>query len=179
MNAKGQGSGVFQLLISAIVALAILGVLMGILGILPNFLGGQDVTDTARNLLKDAYNQVGTKTSGKIKISKDTSITNKGVAGINSGIESKQVCVGVSSSLADIVDVSSGSDAAAMRYTAAADREVRLGAHCTPSDEFANDIGSSGVLGLAGWDIVESECPGNIDSSNSTISCIIVLLPPR
>ena len=53
---KGQSSSVFNLLIAALVSLAILGLLLGVLGGLDLFGGGQKPGDTASKLLSDASN---------------------------------------------------------------------------------------------------------------------------
>ena len=67
MKRKGQGSGVFQLLISAVVAIAILGVLLGILNLISP--PGQKVPVIARDKLSQAKTSQGTPIiSEKIKV---------------------------------------------------------------------------------------------------------------
>lgn len=54
---KGQASSTFQLLIAAVVALAILGVLLNILGVLPGL--NKDPARTTKTLLSDQINNPG------------------------------------------------------------------------------------------------------------------------
>ncbi len=55
LNNKGQAFSVFQLLIAAVVALAILGLLMSVMGMI-DFSSNTNPAEVAKNLLKDAQN---------------------------------------------------------------------------------------------------------------------------
>ncbi len=67
---KGQSSSVFNLLIAALVSLAILGLLLSIMGGLDLFGGGQKPQDIASNLLKNAQQNEYQPFTEKITFSK-------------------------------------------------------------------------------------------------------------
>ena len=96
LNSVGQGSSVFQLLIAAVVALAILGVLLQVLNIINPDVGAEP-SKVAVDRLKDAYGQPGTlKTSAKVTFRASTDPLNAGGIAKSSGVTSPQnVCISV------------------------------------------------------------------------------------
>jgi len=93
MNSKAQASSTFQLLISAIVAIAILTILMQVLGIIPGLFPTGDPAEKAKNLIVKAYNNPATQVSEKVTFAKKTTLLASGIAeGSGIGIEASQIC---------------------------------------------------------------------------------------
>lgn len=174
MNQKGQGSGVFQLLISAVVAMAILGVLLSILGVI-NIQGSQDAANTARNTLKEAWNnQENSKTSPKIQFKKTDIITGRGAAGPDLGLDYKDVCVGIADDLdADGIFAVSGS---VVTYTGTNARDVKIGAVCTTGDQLEGFVTST--LSTI-WEVSTISCENNdILAATNRVGCVVVVINP-
>ncbi|MBU1930051.1 hypothetical protein KJ972_00955 [Candidatus Micrarchaeota archaeon] len=172
MNSKGQGSGVFQLLIAAVVALAILGVLLGIIGGLPP-LGSQDPIEASRNGLKDAFTQVGSpQFSSKVTITKDTVFTPRGVAPRELGISIDHVCVGVAKALGDSFSITDEFTPDAIVYSGSRSLDVKIGAICETGDDIdaaANDVFQGAI------DDFDNDCE---DNGSSETYCVVAILPP-
>jgi len=79
---KGQGSSVFNLLIAALVSLAILGLLFAVLNMV-NFNPGNKPSDTAINLVNDASNNQFNVKSQEVTFKKGDSITEKAIKSKN------------------------------------------------------------------------------------------------
>ncbi|MFH0955359.1 MAG: hypothetical protein V1777_04620 [Candidatus Micrarchaeota archaeon] len=143
VNRKGQGSGVFQLLISAVIAIAILGVLLGILNLISP--PGQKVAVIARDKLSQAKTSQGTMiTSEKIKVVADD-VVSYTVGGPELGIDNKQVGTAVDAALTGFFNHTNG----VLRYTGNSARDVKVVAFCL-DDTRVNVIKSfSDQLGIA------------------------------
>ena len=93
MNQKGQAFTTFQLLISAVIALAILVLLLNIIGGLPNLSGGEP-SDEATNLVKALVNSPGDlKLSRDIVFRPQTNLTAKSIAASSGVLTEDQICV--------------------------------------------------------------------------------------
>ncbi|MFH1587760.1 MAG: hypothetical protein ABIA76_00285 [Candidatus Diapherotrites archaeon] len=93
MNDKGQASSVFNILIAGVVALAILGILMMLLGGVVNIQG--NAVDTAQEQLNKAYRTpyVVHKSGQAITFNKnDGGLSSKAIVGKNSPLVPEQVC---------------------------------------------------------------------------------------
>jgi len=165
MNQKGQGSGVFQLLISAVVAMAILGVLLGILGIITP--PGQDIAVIARDNLSQAFTKQGVLiTSGKINITKGASITNT-VGGPELGVPDTHICTGVDSTLTGFNnDASPG----VLTYNGSSSLAVRVRAYCYWD---ATQLGDK--VSALGINMDSINCPGDYPTGNTDIGCVVGL----
>jgi len=91
LNEKGQEFSVFKLVIAAIVAVAILGVLLSIMGglVLPGSEPGPEITRVVKSLM-NAPGQPG-KTN-PVTFKQDTAITSAAVAEGTGALGSNQVC---------------------------------------------------------------------------------------
>lgn len=161
LDQKGQGSGVFQLLISAVVAMAILGVLLGILGIITP--PGQDIAVIARENLGQAFNKQGVLiTSGKINIAKGASITNT-VGGPELGIPDTQIGTASDSTVTGL-----GNNDGVLMYSGASSLAVRVRAYCYwLSQDIETKITQLGIgLDTVTW-------PGGTIPPNDLVACVI------
>ncbi len=166
MNQKGQGSGVFQLLISAVVAMAILGVLLGILGIITP--PGQDIAVIARDNLSQAFTKQGVLiTSGKINITKGASITSTS-GGPELGIPDTHICTGVDEALGDSFD--NTTNEGVLNYNGSSAVAVRVRAYCYwDATQLQTKIQGLGI-GMTGT----LNCPGDYPFSTTTeIGCVV------
>lgn len=90
LTKKGQASSTFQLLIAAVVALAILGVLLNILGVLPGL--NKDPTKTTKTLLTDQINNPGAEScTDPVTFTRSKSTLSAEGITVNTGIEMTQV----------------------------------------------------------------------------------------
>ncbi len=162
LNQAGQGSGVFQLLISAVVAMAILGVLLGILGIITP--PGQDIAVIARDNLSQAFTKQGVLiTSGKINIAKGASITHT-VGGPELGIPDTSIGTASDSTLGTVFE----NDAGVLTYNSSSAMAVRIRAYCYWDGDDTDDK----VMGLGvGFDTVT--WPNGLEPSDNEVSCIV------
>lgn len=172
-NQKGQGSSVFQLLIAAVVALAILGVLLSIIGGLPNV--NQDPIKAARTALKDAVTTQGAPAySPKVTLTEAKTIfTSRAVTPEDLGVPPERVCVGVEKSLkSSFKETTPGK---ILTYKGSGSLQVVIGALC---DDGKNLTGSGNDLALNGWDLqgtLPTSCYGS--SSDTTTWCILIIRP--
>jgi len=90
LNKKGQASSTFQLLIAAVVALAILGVLLNILGVLPGL--NKDPSSSTKTLLGTQVNNPGAEscTEAVTFTRSKSTLSAEGIT-INSGLDIDQV----------------------------------------------------------------------------------------
>gem|GEM_PF-648259 len=97
MNSKGQAFSTFQLLISAIIALTILVILLGVLGIIPGLFNiSQNPIDAMVNKLKDATTKLATPVhGGKVTFKPEVGIvTSENLATTaDVGLEKEQICI--------------------------------------------------------------------------------------
>jgi hypothetical protein len=170
LNRKGQGSGVFQLLISAVVAMAILGVLLGILGIITP--PGQDMAVIARDNLSQAFTKQGTViTSGKINISKGAPLTST-VGGPDLGIDSSQVCLTVDNDLESLFNIPTPGS---LSYIGSSSTAVRVRAYCFwDASTFEEQVTQNLGLGLDNFS-TGSNCPSNFENGTRDIACLVAL----
>jgi hypothetical protein len=163
INSRGQGSSVFQLLIAAVVAVAILGVLLNILGVIKTP-GSGDAASVAKQKLQEAFQNPGTpKVSEKVQMKKDSVITGVGVVGTDLGISSEEVCLGAADDLSALITVSGS----VMTYNSSTSREVKVMAVCHPD---AANLRNYITNDLAAYNI--SDMSGNCESATG-IACFV------
>lgn len=91
-NQKGQTFDVFKLVIAAIIAVAILGILMGIMGSDIFGLGQEPVTEAAR-LLNSKISALGSMTKGgEVKFTPKTGINTGTLAQKSGSLSANQIC---------------------------------------------------------------------------------------
>ena len=137
-NQKGQAFSTFQLLIAAVVALALLGVLMPI--IMGNFSIGKNPSDSAQQYAKTQINNAGSLNyTETLKFKKDDSISATGVAdGIDVGRD--QVYVIVPDDLIDTFEDASGSNYKQTSYLKSTKADYKIGVICDYKGELENSL---------------------------------------
>lgn len=173
MNSKGQGSGVFQLLISAVVALAILGVLLSIIGALPQL--SSDPESTARNTLKEAYTSQGSvRFSSKVTLTKDRTISRAGVTPQELGLDRQKVCISWKDNFNSIFGGSDPAEGTIARYSGTGSRDVKTAVLCDQGAALASDAAD-----VFGSDLpVPGVCGSPPSGTENEIYCLVAILPP-
>ncbi|MCX8190446.1 MAG: hypothetical protein N3F05_04445 [Candidatus Diapherotrites archaeon] len=114
MNSKGQAFSTFQLLISAIIALAILVILLSVLGIIPNLFNiSQNPVDAMVDKIKDARNKPAVPVQGgKVNFTKDNrTVTTESIASVSGvGLEKEQICLSPGQFMGQAEIISKGQD---------------------------------------------------------------------
>ena len=126
LNKKGQASSTFQLLIAAIVALAILGVLISVIGGLD--IGTDKPDQVTNNLLKNQLNYPGViNCTDAIKFKRSTSIGAEAMVK-NTGLSQYQVLV---SNEYDNVENFQVIGNSILTYTGASDKRIAVCIVCS------------------------------------------------
>src|SRR3989338_4149871 len=132
LNQTGQGSSVFQLLIAAVVAIAILSVLFGVLDLAKFFNVGQDPTTAAAETLKGAYTAPSNIKSSRTSLFNfDTTLNVKGIAAAaKGGPQADDLCL----TLGDFATNNRGfefiTDGKALRYKGSSPAQARIDVIC-------------------------------------------------
>ncbi len=170
-NQRGQGSSVFQLLIAAVVALAILGVLMQVLGLI-NVGVGQEPPKAASDMLKSAVASPATlKTSGTVSFKNGSALNVRAISiDAQTGVRPENLCL----SLGDFENDNRGFEdllggGQTIKYTGTANQNVKLDVLCDfGQDELEATLESYGL---------EDKTP-NWDCSSATgdqLICVVAL----
>ncbi|MEK6972415.1 MAG: hypothetical protein AABW72_00005 [archaeon] len=142
LNQKGQTFSTFKLLISAIVAIALLTILFNIMGMIPS-LGQQDPQTKAIDLVKKATNPEYTPQKAKVQFTKGNTIGAKAIAQQGIGYE---ICVSTGE-LANDAGFGTSVDGILINYSGSAAKNVSLVAMCgtaTELDVYAQELQATG-----------------------------------
>ncbi len=116
MNQKGQAFSVFQLLIAAIIALAILVFLLQIIGQLPGF-GQVDPTEEAATKLKTASSRIGTpEITNRVTFEANKPLSARTIASKTNQLSAGEICVTRGASETERFQVTSGSQGSGEPY---------------------------------------------------------------
>ncbi|MEM4662945.1 MAG: hypothetical protein QXM75_02905 [Candidatus Diapherotrites archaeon] len=130
LNSKGQAFSTFQLLISAIIALAILVILMSVLGIIPNLFNiSQNPVDAMVDKIKDARNKIAVPVhGGKVNFTRqNNTVTAEAIASVSSvGLEKEQICISPGQFMPQTEIVSRGEQPSKEKQWTAAEDGSRL-----------------------------------------------------
>ncbi len=186
MDQRGQASSVFNLLIAAVVAIAILALLIQILG----GIGGinkEDAVNESSNALKNSLNQTASpQVSKEVTWSRETSpVTARNIALKSGEIDESHLCLHLGKFEGDgSWNNQSGSDGAILQYTGSSNIKTKIVAYCDTCNGNGNgfDLSSAGsYLGQHlsdGSGQVPSACsnvPGFSGSDDGTC-CVVALL---
>ncbi len=172
MNNRGQAFSTFQLLIAAVVALAILVLLLNIIGSLPN-LGGQKPNKIASDLVASQVNAPSElRTSNPVTFTKEDSLNAKAIASASGVVTEGQLCISMGDfigSESDFNPVGTG----VLQYSGASNLRVRISVLCDTGNQIIDDLAANGY-GDAGW---ESDCSNaaNPITEIPQTACIIAL----
>ena len=161
LNKKGQASSTFQLLIAAIVALAILGVLIAVIGKIDP--GGSDVKTTTNQLLQQQVNNPGARQcTTPIKFKRNTTLAAQGVTN-NTGLDETQLTF--STEVDTIPSFNIIGDGKILSYDGSADKTISLCIICS------ND-GSAGLESVLSDYSLDISLPSYLSESGET-ACVI------
>jgi len=176
LDSRAQASSVFQLLISAIVAAAVLMILLQVLGII-NFGFNQDPAKAASDLLKDAWNNPATIKTSTSNVTFTTALKQiNSIAlaqGSKVGIASEQICL----SLGDFSEKDNSlfvknESGNAISYTGSSNKDARLSVFCYTGEQALETLKS--LEDNAGtWETDGDNCGACF---TSTETCCIVAL---
>ncbi|MDO8428961.1 MAG: hypothetical protein Q7S92_07175 [Candidatus Diapherotrites archaeon] len=168
MNSRGQAFSTFQLLIAAIVAIAILAILFQIIGIIPG-IGQQEPSSNAANLVKDLVNKPYTpKTSSQVTFKSGDSINVKAIAAASqAGATEENIIL----SLGDFEGTTGFEGSGSLiTYTAGSSKNVKLWAVCSPKGEIGTTVQSLGPS-----EKIRAASESCTTDSDEDICCLIAL----
>ena len=142
LNNKGQAFSTFQLLIAAIVAIAILAILFQILGIIPG-IGQQEPSSNAADLVKSLVNKPATpKTSSQVTFKPGESINAKSIAeGSQAGVTAASISLTKGDFANDQTFEVGGTGALRnITYKGSSSKNVRLWAICDAKRDIQADV---------------------------------------
>lgn len=133
LNKKGQAFSTFQLLIAAVVALALLGVLLPI--IMKNVNIGGNPEESAQTLIRSQINSVGSlRYTESVKFKNGDSISAPALAE-GTGLSRQQVCIVSPGSNF------SGDSGASITYNSSSTLSYQIGVLCDYKDEMQASLG--------------------------------------
>ena len=157
MNQKAQTFSTFKLLISAIVAIALLTIMFNIMGLIPS-LGQQDPQTKAIDLIKEATNPEYTTQKAKVQFSAGNSISATAIENQGIGYE---VCVSPGDT------GFGGTPGATVQYETGPAKNVTLYAMCGSLDQLLLELDTVSFP-------VYDPCP-NTDTNPDESVCILTI----
>lgn len=172
MDQKGQTFDVFKLLISAVIAIAILVILMNILGGIPG-IGSDNPEKLAEDTVKGKLNAIGSPGFvSKVIFKKDDAISARSIALKSEALSEDQVCVTVSDSTPNKKSFEDTAPGKIITYTGEGQQQTRLMVLCdreSDIDETIKNYKYDTKLGLT-----MSRC--TVSSSGSQKYCIVAVV---
>ncbi len=148
MNSRGQAFSTFQLLIAAVVALAILVLLLNIIGSLPN-LGGQKPNKVASDLVASQVNSPAElRTSTQVPFGKDDSLNAKSIAAASGVVTEGQICLSLGDhggNDGDGTGFNLLADGKVITYSGASSLRVKISVLCDTAGQIGDDLDDNGV----------------------------------
>lgn len=172
LNHTGQAYSTFQLLIAAIVAVAILYILMSILGIIPN-LGGDIVTTTKNMIQKQADSPGSLERSAAVGFNPGSNLAPSTLIG-NSGLSSDQVCINKGDFATNDKLVIHGKSLMNDGSTAV---QVKVSVTCNYSKDLINSLEEIGFQDVADTinDGETGVCDCPLDEDSNKKCCVVIL----
>ena len=170
-NQKAQASSTFQLLIAAVVALAMLGILMAILGVI-KLPGTGDYADAIGNALDSASTSPASlKTTDSVNLQPKSEVVSREIAlNSQSGVTESQLCFAKDAALEKVeaIDVETSSGRI-LEYTGSSQKKIKFSVICDAGDAIEQDLEDrfEEVIDL-------SHCNSELDLEGSETVCIII-----
>lgn len=144
MNNRGQAFSTFQLLIAAVVALAILVLLLNIIGSLPN-LGGQKPNKIASDLVASQVNAPSElRTSNPVTFTKEDSLNAKAIASASGVVTEGQLCISMGDFPEGESDFALNSTGSVLQYNGSSNLRVRISVICDTGNQLLADLEANG-----------------------------------
>lgn len=172
MDSKAQASSVFNLLISAVVALAVLAILLAILA--PVFFPN-DPAKKVPPVLKDAFSGIGSiKTTETVTFeSTYSNLNSTGIANASGvGITPNQICLSLGDLSTESAIFEITNERNSINFKGSGKKDARISIYCYSGKEMVSSIevlGSSGIK--AEW---ADGCPC-VNSENEEVCCLVAL----
>ncbi|MDP2666593.1 MAG: hypothetical protein Q8P05_03775 [Candidatus Diapherotrites archaeon] len=144
MNSRGQTFSTFQLLISAIVALAILVLLLNILDIIPK--QDQQVSVEATNLIKSQNSRPSElrTSSNKVVVKTGDSLNAKSLANQSGSLTEEQLCIS-KGDFANVDDFAfTDADGTILRFNGS-QLSIKISVICDTGSELEGDLLTNGI----------------------------------
>ena len=172
MNQKGQAFSTFELLISAVVALAILVLLLNIVGNL-QFFGGKNPSDEAKVLIQSQISKPSElQTTRDVTFRPESSLNAKAIATASGVITADQICISPGD-FADNKNFEPSPNGAIITYTGSANITTNLSVICDTGNQLQDDLTQIGDI-ASNW-ISGTQCEAVASSDNRRTGCIIVV----
>ncbi len=176
MNHKGQANSVFQLLIAAVVAGAILIILLQVLRIIPP-LGGDDPNEVAANAVKSQVNDVGlVKLTSSVTFGQQSSLNARTIADKSGGLAPDQVCIVLGNSAPsfgnDTVWNLGGGEGQLVQYKGGFSQTTKLLVVCDRSGELDQTLEDYGYSD----DISTDDCSDKFGSGSTSKVCLVAII---
>ncbi len=150
MNSRGQAFSTFQLLIAAVVALAILVLLLNIIGSLPTP-GTTKPQSEAVNLIKSQINSPSElrTSSNAVIFTREDSLNSKAVATASGVLTSSQLCISMGDFFdeagSDFVDTNPSVSGDIIQYSGSGQLRVKMSVICDTGTELSTDLQNNGI----------------------------------
>ncbi len=170
MNSRGQAFSTFQLLIAAIVALAILVILLGVMDVIPDF-NDKKISDEASNFISSgAARPSDLQTSGsRITIKGGDTLNARALAEQSKIISQNQICISKGDFEGTTDFVFTDAEGTILRYDGS-QTGLKISVLCDTGTEIQNDLEKNGIT--ADW-MTTTQCQ-NV-SQLSQLACIVAL----
>lgn len=144
MNSRGQAFSTFQLLISAIIALAILVLLLNIIGGI-GFDAGQDPNKAAADLVTSQVNSPSElrTTSNPVSFGRDDSLNVRSIASRSGVVTADQICI--SKGDHENTEEFEFSSDDVLRYNGSSDLRIKISVLCDTGTQLQQDLQDNGV----------------------------------
>lgn len=167
MNSRGQAFSTFQLLIAAVVALAILVLLLNIIGSLPS-INSQKPIKVASDLVASQVNSPAElRTSSSVPFGKEDSLNATSIASQSGVVTNSQICI----SKGDHIDTDEfvlSSSGKVLTYNGSSALRVKISVLCDTGSQIQEDLEENGD-GFGSW---VDDCQ---DLPENQTACIIAL----
>ncbi|VVB99289.1 Uncharacterised protein [uncultured archaeon] len=166
---KGQSFDVFKLLISAVVAIAILVLLMNVLNIVPG-IGSEEPEKIAEDLIKSKSTQIGSPGYNNVTFKNGHSLSAKTLSLKSDGLSDAQICVLISDSTPNRESFTELSPGKVVQYNGQSPQKARLVVLCDREKDIVDTLTTYGLSSSA-FGVSTSAC--NLNLSNTQKYCIV------
>jgi len=176
INQKGQAFSAFKLLIAAVIAVAILGILMPILSQVTGIITKAPGEEISMVLANQVGNPGNYTVTNEFTFKPNEGVSTMALAAGTPGLSADQICLSLGEGKGGWDDSSNfvltaGDEMQNVQWTGAANQTARAGILCAGDGETAED-----ALGTYGKDAADIDCP---DACEDSRCCIVILQRPR
>ena len=172
MDSKGQAFSVFQLLIAAVVAGAILVILFQVLDRIIDPVG-QDPNKIAGEVVQTQVTNTGVPAYRDVTFGRDGALSASSIANQTNSISASRICIAVSDDVPNADEFTVGDTGKALQYSGG-NQQARLMVFCERGNEIEDALGAFSY----DFDIpsISGACSSDFTSSSSK-SCFVAVVP--